>query len=111
MNEIVFLLCQKQPTALKYLLTKHQNSQKQNGSRCTKRYPKQVLYFVKVNTNGKLETRAKDIVDKCSDLTCTKKYALTEGPKRGGGVNVGHSLSPPSHFMLATGLASQIKVN
>ena len=32
-----------------------------------------------------------------SDLTCTKKYALTEGPKRGGGEgnNVGHSLSPP----------------
>ena len=49
------------------------------------RYPKQVLYFVKVNTNGKLETRTKGIVDKCSDLTCTKKYALTEGPKRGGG--------------------------
>ena len=37
------------------------------------------------NTNGKLETRTKGIVDKCSDLTCTKKYALTEGPKRGGG--------------------------
>ena len=35
MNEIVFLLCQKQPTALKYLLIKHQNSQKQNGSKCT----------------------------------------------------------------------------
>ena len=44
------------------------------------RYPKQVLYFVKVNTNRKLETRTKGIVDKCSDL---KKYALTEGPKRG----------------------------
>ena len=47
-------------------------------------------------------------MDKRSDLTCTKKYALTEGPKRGGGggggVNVGHSFSPPSHFMLATGL-------
>ena len=28
------------------------------------RYPKQVLYFVKVNTNGKLETRTKGIVDK-----------------------------------------------
>ena len=72
-----------------------------------KQVPKQVLYFVKVNTNGKLETRTKGIVDKCSDLTCTKKYALTEGPKRGGGgggVNAGHSLSPPSHFMLATGL-------
>ena len=25
---------------------------------------------------------------------------------RGGGVNAGHSLSPPSHFMLATGLHS-----
>ena len=73
------------------------------------RYPKQVLYFVKVNTNGKLETRTKGIVDKCSDLTCTKKYALTEGPKRGGrGVNVGYSLSPPpSHFMLATGLKDE----
>ena len=36
------------------------------------------------------------------------KYALTEGAKRegGGGVNLGHSLSPPSHFMLATGLQS-----
>ena len=30
------------------------------------RYPRQVLYFVKVNTNGKLETRTKGIVDKCS---------------------------------------------
>ena len=101
MNEIVFLLCQKQPTTLKYLLIKHQNSQKQNGSksdqwqahlnhlmmlrvhkdrtdaltlvdvandfvggeRKTKaiiwqifreRYPRQVLYVVKVNANGKL---------------------------------------------------------
>ena len=42
-------------------------------------------HFVKVNTNGKLETRTKGIVDKCSDLTCTKKYALTQGPKPGGG--------------------------
>ena len=48
-------------------------------------YPKQVLYFVKVNTNGKLETRTKGIVDKFSDLTCTKKYALTEGPAQGEG--------------------------
>ena len=70
------------------------------------RYPKQDLYFVKVNTNGKLETRTKAIVDNCSDLTCSKKYALTEGPKRGGGgggVNVGHS-QPPSHFMIPMGL-------
>ena len=68
----------------------------------SKRYSKQVLYSVKVNTNGKLETRTKGIVDKCSDLTCTKKYASTEGPKSGGGVNVGLLLAPPpSHFMLA----------
>ena len=73
------------------------------------RYPKQVLYFVKVNTNGKLETRTKGIVDKCSDLTSTKKYALTEGAKGGGGVNVGQSLSPPSHFMLATGLCDVMR--
>ena len=72
------------------------------------RYPKQVLYLVKVNTNGKLETRTKGIVDKCSDLTCTKKYALTEGAKEGGGINVGHSLSPRSHFMLATGLTTEV---
>ena len=44
----------------------------------------------------------KGIVDKCSDRTCTKKYALTEGPKPGGWrVNVGHPLCPPppsSHY-------------
>ena len=51
----------------------------------SKRYPKQVLYFVKVNTNGNFEIRVKGIVDKCSDLTCTKKYASTEGPKSGRG--------------------------
>ena len=55
------------------------------GKFSRERYPKQVLYFVKVNTNGKLETRTKGIVDKCSDLICTNKYALTEGPKPGGG--------------------------
>ena len=70
------------------------------------RYPKQVLYIVKVNTNGKLETRTKDIVDKFSDLTCTKKYALTEGPANLMWAT--HSTPPPppapSHFILATGL-------
>ena len=30
----------------------------------------------KCNTNRKLETRTKGIVDKCCDLTCTKKYTL-----------------------------------
>ena len=36
-------------------------------------YPKQVLCFVKVNTNGELKDRTKGVVDKCSDLTCTKE--------------------------------------
>ena len=74
------------------------------------RYPKQVLYFIEVNTNRKLETRTKGIVNNCSALTCTKKYALTEGPKRGGGggggggvVNVGHPLSSPQSFYACYG--------
>ena len=33
----------------------------------------------------KIRDKNKSIVDKCSDLICTKKYALTEEPKRGGG--------------------------
>ena len=41
--------------------------------------PSQVPYFVKVNTNGKLEARTKSILDKCSVLS-----SLTDGPKRGG---------------------------
>ena len=61
MNEIVFLLCQKPSTALKYLL----------------------IYNV--------FTRA------------------AEGTEAGDGVNVGHSLSPPSHFMLATGLLLHVR--
>ena len=38
-NKILFLLYQKQPTALKYLLIKHQNRQEQNGSKCTNNNP------------------------------------------------------------------------
>ena len=69
------------------------------------RYAKQVLCFVKVNTNGKLETRTKGIIDKCSDLTFTKKYALNEEPKPGGGGKTWATCSPPPiHFMLDTGL-------
>ena len=63
MNEIVFLLCQKPSTALKYLL----------------------IYNV-----------------------FTRAAEGTEAGDGGGGVNVGYSLSPPSHFMLATGLSSQL---
>ena len=37
------------------------------------------FYFVEVNTNGKLQTITKSIVDKCSDLTCTKKAFVAYG--------------------------------
>ena len=62
-----------------------------------------------------LEARTKSIVDRCSDMTCTTQYALTEGPKRGGGVGelmwATHSAPPPpSHFMFATGLVVDILV-
>ena len=34
-----------------------------------------------------------------------QEVCFNRGTEAGGGVNVGHSLSPPSHFMLATGLS------
>ena len=45
--------------------------------------------------------------------TIAGKYALTKGTKRGGGggVNVGQSLSPPSHFILATGLNKKVHID
>ena len=33
-----------------------------------------------------------------------QEVCFNRGTEAGGGVNVGHSLSSPSHFMLATGL-------
>ena len=43
-----------------------------------------------------------------SDLTCTKKYVLTEAPKRGGELMwATRSAPPPSQFMLATSLRFQ----
>ena len=77
-----------------------------------KRYPKQVLYFVSRHKR-KIRDKTRVIVHNCSYLTCTKKYTLTKGPKRGWGggekINVGYSLSPsppppPRHFLLAAGL-------
>ena len=36
-----------------------------------------------------------------------QEVCFNRGTEAGGGVNVGHSLSPSSHFMLATGLIKQ----
>ena len=56
--------------------------EKENRKQLFKGYPKQVLYFVSQHKR-KIRDKTRDIVHNCSDLTCTKKYALTEGPKRG----------------------------
>ncbi|CAH3187549.1 unnamed protein product [Porites evermanni] len=56
--------------------------------------PPEIFRLQLINTNGKLETKTKGIADKCSDLACSKKYALTKGPKWEARVNVGHSVSP-----------------
>ena len=47
-------------------------------------YPKQVLCFVKVNTNGELNDRTKGVVEKCSDLTCTKEVRFNRRTEAGG---------------------------
>ena len=40
-----------------------------------------------------------------------QKVCFNQGTEAGGGeVNVGHLLSPPSHFMLATGLVTTCKL-
>ena len=67
----------------------------------SERYPKQLLYFV-----SRHKRKTKCIVDKCSNLICTKKYASTKGPKRGGLMWATRS-APPRHFMLSTGLPSR----
>ena len=58
--------------------------EKENRKQLFKGYPKQVLYFVSQHKR-KIRDKTRGIVHNCSDLTCTKKYALTEGPKRGRG--------------------------
>ena len=73
---------------------KKENRKQLFGKFLRERYPKQVLYFVKA-TQRKIRDKTIRIVYNCSDLTCTKKYALTEGPKSGRGTNVGYSLIPP----------------
>ena len=48
----------------------------------------------------KIRGKTRGIVDNCSDLTCTKKYALTKGPKWDGGGELMMSTrsAPPQSF-------------
>ena len=54
-------------------------------------------FSISSNQHGKLETRG--IVDKCSDRTCTKKYALTERAK-GGELMWATRSAPPVNLCL-----------
>ena len=58
----------------------------------------QVLYFAKVNTNGKLETKQEVL------YIAVVRVRGTDVRGGEGGINVGYSLSTPSHFLLATDL-------
>ena len=58
--------------------------EKENRKQLFKGHPKQVLYFVSQHKR-KIRDNTKGIVHNCSDLTCTKKYALTEVAGKGGG--------------------------
>ena len=61
----------------------------------------------KFSANDIPRDKNKGIVGKCSDLTCTKKYALTEGPKRGWGEVELMWATCSARFMLATGFEFQ----
>ena len=65
-------------------------------SNCVANFPQTISQtsslFRQSQHKRKIIDKTRGIVHNCSDLTCTKKYALTEGPKRGGG---GDLLSPP----------------
>ena len=88
------------------------SGRKKIESNCLANFPRTIsqtssLFRHSQQKKGKLEARTKSILDKFSDLTYTKQYALTDGPKRGRGVNVGHSLSPPpNHLIRNRGLSS-----
>ena len=81
------------------------SGRKKTESNCLANFPRTIsqtssLFRHSQQKKEKLEARTKSILDKFSDLTYTKQYALTDGPKRGRGVNVGHSLSPPPPLII-----------
>ena len=75
---------------------------KKTESNCLANFPRTISQtsslFRQSRHKEKIRDKTRGIVHNCSHLTCTKKYALTEGPKRGGGVT--DSLSPPVIFCL-----------
>ena len=85
---------------------------KKTESNCLPNFPRTISQtsslFRQSQHKRKIRDKKKGIVDKCSDLTCTKKYALTEGRKWGVRVNVGHSLSPQVILCLLGGCVNAI---
>ena len=64
---------------------------KKTESNCLANFPRTIsqtsYLFRQSRHKWKIRDKTRGIVHNCSDLTCTKKYALTEGPQwgRGGG--------------------------
>ena len=65
--------------------------------------------FRQSQNKRKIRDKTRGIVHSCGDLTCTKKYALTErgteAGEEGGLMWATRSALPPSHFVLVTGLS------
>ena len=74
--------------------------EKEIESNCLANFPRTISQtsslFRQSHHKRKIRDKTRGIIHhNCSDLTCTKKYALTEGPKwGGGGINDVYSLSP-----------------
>ena len=62
---------------------------KRTESNCLANFPRTISptssLFLQSQHKRKIRDKTRGTVHNCSDLTCTKKYALTEGPKWGGG--------------------------
>ena len=83
---------------------------KKTESNCLANFPRTISQtsslFRQSQHKRKIRDKNKSIVGKCSDLTCTKMYALTEGPKRGRGELMWATRSAPQAFYACYGLAT-----
>ena len=65
--------------------------------------PNKFSIFCQSQHKRKIRDKTRGSVHNCSDLTCTKKYALTEGPKWGGELMWATCSAPPQSFSACYG--------
>ena len=89
----------KQGTLLSWV--KPCNSDTEPGSNCLANFPRTISQTSSLFRQSQHKRKIRDKnkrycrQNKCSDLTCTKKYALTEGPKREGELMWATRSAPP----------------